>query len=88
MVHPLFLYTLSPVVIRVQWKHGDGLNAKLCVGRCKALRWQMQSFALADAKLWVDGCNALREIGNVGTQKSLVLFWISENGGKTHHTDC
>ena len=27
----------------------------------KALRWRMQSFALADAKLCVDGCNALRE---------------------------
>ena len=27
--------------------------AKLCVGDCKALRWRMQSFALADAKLCV-----------------------------------
>ena len=26
----------------------------------KALRWQMQSFALADAMLCVGGCNALR----------------------------
>ena len=68
MVHPLFLYTLSPVVIRVQWKHGDGLNAKLCIGRCKALRGRMQSFALAVAKLCVGRCNALREIGNVGTE--------------------
>ena len=28
--------------------------------KCKALRRQMQSFALADAKLCVDGCKALR----------------------------
>ncbi|MDD6752352.1 MAG: hypothetical protein PUE15_00365, partial [Prevotella sp.] len=34
--------------------------AKLCVGRCKALRWRLQSFALAVAKLCVGGCNALR----------------------------
>ena len=27
---------------------------------CKALRWRLQSFALAVAKLCVDGCNALR----------------------------
>ena len=27
--------------------------AKLCVGNCKALRWQMQCFAWADAKLCV-----------------------------------
>ena len=26
-------------------------HAKLCVGRCNALRWRMQSFALAIAKL-------------------------------------
>ena len=32
----------------------------LCVGSCKALRWQMQCFALADAMLCVGGCNALR----------------------------
>ena len=38
--------------------------AKLCVGCCKALRWLLQSFALAIAKLCVDGCNALREMGN------------------------
>ena len=32
--------------------------AKLCVGDCKALRWPMQSFALADAMLCVwDGQN-------------------------------
>ena len=74
--------------LRRQMQSFAWADAKLCVGRCNALRWQMQCFALADAKLWVDGCNALREIGNVGTQKSLVLFWISEKGGKTHHTDC
>ena len=38
-----------------------GANAKLCVGRCKALRGQMQSFAWAVAKLCVGGCKALRE---------------------------
>ena len=39
----------------------EGLSqAKLCVGDCKALRWRLQSFALADAKLCVGGCNALR----------------------------
>ena len=30
-----------------------GTDAKLCVGGCKALRWQLQSFALADALLCV-----------------------------------
>ena len=30
----------------------EGLSqAKLCVGGCKALRWRLQSFALAVAKL-------------------------------------
>ena len=82
-----FLYTLLPVVIRVQWKHGDGLNAKLYVGRCKALRRQMQSFAWTVAKLCVGRCNALREIGNVGTEiVSPILDKIK--GEKTHHTDC
>ena len=51
-------------------------GAKLCVDGCKALRGRLQSFALAVAKLCVGRCNALREIGKVGTQKSLVLFWI------------
>ena len=37
-----------------------GTDAKLCVGGCKALRWRMQSFALADAKLCVGSCKALR----------------------------
>ena len=37
------------------------MKAMLCVGGCKALRGQMQSFAWADAKLCVGGCNALRE---------------------------
>ena len=48
----------------------------LCVGRCKALRWRLQSFALADAMLCVGGCNALRwqmqsfasEMGKTGTE--------------------
>ena len=34
--------------------------AKLCVDGCKALRGQMQSFALAIAKLCVGRCKALR----------------------------
>ena len=36
------------------------IKAKLCVGRCKALRRRMQSVAWADAKLCVGGCKALR----------------------------
>ena len=36
-----------------------------------ALRWRMQSFALADAKLCVDDCNALRESWTELAQKSL-----------------
>ena len=61
-------------------------DAKLCVGSCKALRWQLQSFALTDAKLCVDGCKALRLRWAKLVQKSFVLFWIREKGGKTHHT--
>ena len=34
--------------------------AKLCIGDCKALRWLLQSFALAVAKLCVGSCKALR----------------------------
>ena len=52
--------------------------AKLCVGGCKALRWRLQSFALAVAKLCVDGCKALRPRLANFAQKSTVLFWISE----------
>ena len=32
----------------------------ICVGRCNALRWRLQCFALADAMLCVGSCNALR----------------------------
>ena len=46
----------------------------------------MQSFALADAMLCVGGCNALRLRWARLAQKSSVLFWIREKGGKTHHT--
>ena len=35
-------------------------QAMHCADSCKALREQMQSFALADAKLCVGSCNALR----------------------------
>ena len=39
----------------------EGLSqAKLCVGGCKALRWQLQGFTWAVAKLCVGRCNALR----------------------------
>ena len=48
-----------------------GTDAKLCVGGCKALRWQLQSFALADAMLCV------RVVLN--WQRN-VLFWIREKG--------
>ena len=34
--------------------------ANVCGSGCKALRWRLQSFALAIAKLCVGGCNALR----------------------------
>ena len=37
-----------------------GFQAKLCVSRYKALREQMQSFALAVAKLCEGECKALR----------------------------
>ena len=44
-------------------------QANVCVGSCKALRGQMQSFALAVAKLCVGTCNALRsEMGKIGTE--------------------
>ena len=32
----------------------------ICVGRCNALRWRLQCFALADAMLCDGGCKALR----------------------------
>ncbi len=35
-------------------------QAMHCADSCKALREQMQSFALADAKLCVGSCKALR----------------------------
>ena len=50
----------------------------LCVGKCKALRWRLQSFALAHAMLCEDGCKALRLKSAKPAQKSLVLFWIRE----------
>ena len=46
------------------------IPANVCVGECKALRGQMQSFALAVAKLCVGTCNALRsEMGKTGTEE-------------------
>ena len=53
MVHPLFYIRSHQLLLGF---------------RCNALRWRMQSFALADAMLCVGRCNALREIGNVGTE--------------------
>ena len=52
-----------------------GAIAKLCVDDCKALRWQLQSFAWRVAKLCVGSCKALRwqlqsfasEMGKTGT---------------------
>ena len=43
----------------------------ICVGGCNALRWRLQCFALADAMLCVDDCNALRESWTELAQKSL-----------------
>ena len=58
----------------------EGLSqAKLCVGGCKALRWRLQSFALAHAMLCVPRWAKL-------AQKSSVLFWIRAKGGMNHHT--
>ena len=45
--------------------------AKLCVGRCKALRGRLQCFAWTIAMLCVDDCNALRESWTELAQKSL-----------------
>ena len=61
-------------------------DAKLCVGKCKALRGRLQSFALAVAKLCVGGCKALRLRWAKLALKSSVLFWIIEKGGQTQHT--
>ena len=49
--------------------------------QCKALRGQMQSFALAHAMLCVGRCKALRLRWARLAQKSSVLFWIREKGG-------
>ena len=61
------------------------MKAMLCVGGCKALRGQMQSFAWADAKLCVDDCNALRESWTELAQKSCPIL-DKIKGGKTHPT--
>ena len=61
------------------------MKAMLCVGGCKALRWRMQSFAMAHAMLCVSGCNALRLKMAKLAQKQYVLFRIKEKGGKTHN---
>ena len=50
------------------------MKAMLCVGGCKALRGQMQSFAWADAKLCVDDCKALRESWTELAQKSCPIL--------------
>ena len=60
------------------------MKAMLCVGKCKALRGRMQSFAWADAKLCESGCKALRLRWAKLARKFSVLFWIRVNGGKTH----
>ena len=43
--------------------------AMLCEDRCKALHWQLQSFALAIAKLCVGDCKALRDLCFILIQK-------------------
>ena len=48
-----------------------GTDAKLCVSRCKALRWRMQCFAWTIAMLCVSGSNALRESWAELAQKCL-----------------
>ena len=58
--------------------------AKLCVGDCKALRWPMQSFALADAMLCVDRCNALR----LGWSKLLTLLSKTKIAALQRRTAC
>ena len=40
--------------------HKGTFLAYVCGDRCKALRWRMQCFALANAMLCVGGCKALR----------------------------
>ena len=51
-------------------------QANVCVSGCKALRGQMQSFALAVAKLCVGTCNALRsEMGKTGTEEEGMAEW-------------
>ena len=69
MAFPLFLvlYRRQMTFLGLNRKNmekaflNEGLSqAKLCVGGCKALRWRLQSFALAIAKLCVGSCKALR----------------------------
>ena len=69
MAFPLFLvlYRSQMTFLGLNGKNmekaflNEGLSqAKLCVGGCKALRWRLQSFALAIAKLCVGSCKALR----------------------------
>ena len=55
-----------------------GTDAKLCVGGCKALRWQLQSFALADALLCV------RVVLN--WQRNVCPIQDKIKGEKTHPT--
>ena len=72
MVHPLFYIRSHQLLL--EFSGNMGMD-------------QMQSFAWTVAKLCVGRCNALREIGNVGTEiVSPILDKIK--GEKTHHTDC
>ena len=80
MVHPLFYIRSHQLLLGLGGNMGGWT-------KCNALRRQMQSFAWTVAKLCVGRCNALREIGNVGTEiVSPILDKIK--GEKTHHTDC
>ena len=64
-------FTLGYVLLRLQRVLVNGTGELFSR---KALHWLMQSFALADAKLCVDGCKALRLRWAKLVQKSSVLF--------------
>ena len=59
-------------------------NAVHCKDGCSALRERLQCTAGTVAVHCRDGCSALRLRRAKGAQKSPVLFWIREQGDKTH----
>ena len=58
--------------------------ANVCKYGCKALRGRLQSFALADAKLCVGRCNALR----LGWSKLLTLLSKTKIAALQRRTAC